>query len=132
MFHIQLKTDESTTVIEEFLQLSAEIGVEGAVVFGGVLILYIIGGAVVTTLLEVGVPYPIFSLENDPVLLITGTIVGIFTVQAAGSLLLYHLHAGIKEESASSVMLSLIALGIGGGLLRTTVPHIWGVVITLI
>lgn len=132
MFTIQSKTDESTTLIEEFLQLSAEIGVEGAVLFGGVLILYVAGGAVMITLLELGVPYPIFSIETDPVLLITSTIVGVFTVQAAGSLLLYHFHIGIKRESISSVMLSLIALGVGGALLRTTVPQTWGVLTTLV
>jgi hypothetical protein len=132
MFTIQSKMDESTTLIEELLQLSAEIGAEGAVLFGGVFILYVVGGAVTTTLLKLKIPYPIFSVETDPVLLITGTIVGVFTVQAAGSLLLYHFHVGVKRESVSSVMLSLIALGVGGALLRTTVPQTWEILTTLV
>lgn len=132
MFPIQLKTDESTTLITEVLQLSAEVGAEGAVLFGGVLVLYVITGAIMTSIMKMGTPYPTFSLEADPVFLITSTIVGIFSVQGAGSLLLYHLFVGIKDESASSVMLSLITLGIGGTLLGITLPETWRLFINYI
>lgn len=122
MFSIQSRTEESTTLIADALQLTAEIGVEGALLFGGVLVLYVVIGTFMTKIMNIGTPYPPLSLGADPVLLITGTIVGIFTVQGAGSLLLYHLLVGIREESAQSVTLGLIALGIGGALLEITLP----------
>lgn len=132
MFPIQLRTDESTTAIGDVLQLSAEIGVEGVVLFGGILVLYVIIEAIMTTVLKLETPYPIFTFDADPVLLLTGTIIGIFTVQGAGSLLLYHFYVGIKSESIPSVVLSFIALGIGGALLEITLLDTLGVLISLI
>lgn len=132
MFPIRLRTDESTNILGEILQLSAEIGAEGAVLFGGILVVYVIIGALTTTIMKSGTSYPILSLEADPVFLITGTIVGIFTVQAAGSLLLYHYYVGIKDETVSSVVLSFVALGIGGALLDVTVPGTWRLLIGLL
>lgn len=132
MFPIRLRTDESTNILGEVLQLSAEIGAEGAVLFGGILVVYVIIGALTTTIMKSGTSYPILSLKADPVFLITGTIVGIFTVQAAGSLLLYHYYVGIKDETVSSVVLSFVALGIGGALLDVTVPGTWRLLIGLL
>lgn len=136
---VQLKTDESTTLIEELLQLSIEIGTEGAVLFGGVLLLYLVSsviatslvnpGVIATSVMNPGVPYPLFSLEADPVLLLTGTAVGVFTVQAAGSLLLYQCYVGVTDGSIPSIALSLVALGIGSGLLRMTLPETWGLLL---
>lgn len=131
MFPARLRTDESTDIIGELLQLSAEIGAEGAVLFGGALVVYVIIGSVATAITRTGGSYSIVSLEADPVFLVTGTIVGIFTVQAAGSLLLYHFHVGVRDESVSSVVLGFIALGIGGALLEVTVPGTWRLLVGL-
>lgn len=120
---IDLRTGESPTLIEELLQLSADIGVEGTVLFGVLLLAYFVGGVIVTATLGIQAPYPFLSLDADPVLVIDGSIVGMFTVQTAGSLLLYHTYVGIDDESVSSVVLSLIALGIGGSLLQMTLPE---------
>lgn len=128
----QLRTGESTTVIEELLQLSAEIGVGGTVLFGEILLSYLVIGAIATTIIGLHTPYPFSSFEADPVVLIDGTIVGIFTVQAAGSLLLHHFYSGINNESLSSVVLSFIALGIGGALLQTTLPGALEILISYI
>lgn len=129
MVSVQLRTDESTTLIEELLQLSIETGTEGAVLFGGVLVLYLVSGVIATSVVSSGVPYPLFSFEADPVLLFTSTAVGIFTVQAAGSLLLYQFYVGVTHGSTSAIALSLVALGIGGGLLRMTLPVTWGLLL---
>lgn len=128
----QLRTDESISLLEEFLQLSAEVGVEGAVLSAALLLLYFMIGAIVTTILSLQTPYPFLSFNADPVLLIDGTMVGIFTVQGAGSLLLYQFFVGIDEESLPSVVLSFIGLGIGGGLLQMTLPEALGILINWI
>lgn len=125
MIHDPVETNENATLIEEFLQLSAEVGVSGTVVFGELLLLYVLVGAVVTMLLSVHTPYPFFSLEADPVLLIDGMIIGICTVQSAGSLILYNFFSGIDDEALASVTLSFVALGVGGALLQLTVPEVW-------
>lgn len=129
MLSVRPRTDESTTLLEELLQLSIEIGTEGAVLFGGVLVLYLVSGGIATSAVHAAVPYPLFSLEADPVLLCTSTLTGLFTVQAAGSLLLYRLSVGVTHGSAQAIALSFIALGIGGGLLRMTFPEIVGIVL---
>ncbi|MEF8812419.1 MAG: hypothetical protein V5A55_01160 [Halovenus sp.] len=128
----ELSTGENTTLIEELLQLSADIGVEGTVLFGGLLLVYFAVGVIVTAILGLHAPYPFLSLEADPVLLIDGTIIGIFTVQAAGSLLLYHSYVGLDNKSVWSVVLSLIALGLGGSLLQMTLPEIWNSVVSFV
>lgn len=132
MSPIQLRTDESTTAVGELLQLSAEIGAEGAVLCGGILVLYVIIGAIIPAVVNSGTPYPIYTFESDPVFPLSGTIIGIFTVQGAGSLLLYHVHVGIEEESISSVALSFIALGVGGALLEMSLPESYEFLSTLI
>ena len=126
----ELKTADGTTIIEEYLQLAVDIGLEGTVLFGELLAGYFVAGVIVTVLLGLHSPYPFLSLEADPFLLIDGTIIGIFTVQTAGSLLLYHLYVGINDESVTSVALSLIALGVGGGLLQMTLPGAWKIVVS--
>jgi hypothetical protein len=128
----QLRTDESTKPLEEFLQVSAEIGVEGTVLFGVFLFLYLLAGVIATTVVGLQTPYPFFSFEADPILLLDGTIVGIFTVQAAGSLLLYHFSVGVTDGSLRSVVLSFIGLGIGGALLQTTLPEVLEVFVSYI
>lgn len=110
-------------LVEELLELSAEIGVEGTVLFGVSLFLYALIGVIATTVVGIQTPYPFFSFEADPILLIDGTIVGVFTIQAAGSVLLYNFSVGVDNESVSSVVLSCIGLGIGGALLQTTLPE---------
>lgn len=122
MFPIRLRTDESTTAVGELLQLSAEIGAEGAVLFGGLLVLYAIIGAIIPAVVNSGAPYPMYTFESDPVFPLSGTIIGIFTVQGAGSLLLYHFYVGIEDESVASVALSFVALGVGGALLEMSLP----------
>lgn len=129
MLPIQLNTSESTGMLEEMLQLSAEVGVEGTILFGGVLVLYVIVRSILTGITQPEIPAPIVSVGSDPLFLITATLVGIFTVQAAGSLLIYHFYVGIRAESASSVALSFVGLGTGGALLSVTVPEVWGFVI---
>ncbi len=116
--------DESTELIEEFLQLSAEVGVEGTILFGILLFLYFATGVIMTEFIGLQAPYPFFSLKADPVLLIDGTIVGMFTVQGAGSLLLYHFFVGVNNKSLPSVVLSFIGLGVGGALLQITLPEV--------
>jgi hypothetical protein len=123
MSSTELSPGKSTTPLEELLQLSADIGLEGTVLFGELLLVYFGVGVLLTAILGVHTPYPFLSLEADPVLLIDGTIIGMFTVQTAGSLLLYQYFSGIDGESVWSVVLSLIALGIGGGVLQITVPE---------
>jgi hypothetical protein len=132
MSSTELRADDGTGLIEQLLQLSADIGVEGTVLFGEFLLVYVLLGAVATALLGLHAPYPLFSLQADPVLLIDGTLIGIFTVQAAGSLLLYHFYIGVDNRSVSSVVLSLIALGIGGGLLQLTLPEVWELLVSSI
>lgn len=129
---MQSRTDEWATFLAETLQLSAEMGVDATVLFGGFLVLYVVGGFVVTTILNIGTPYPTLSLQGDPVLLVTSTFVGIFTLQGAGSLLLYQLFVETHESAASSVMRSLIAVGIGGALLEVTAPETWRLLISYI
>jgi hypothetical protein len=123
MLPSQSSTDNGVIQLEEFLQLSAEVGVEGAVLFGVLLFVYFVAGVIVVTTTRAPTPYPFLSVETDPVLLIDSTIVGVFTVQAAGSQLLYHLSAGVDDESLSSVVLSFLALGVGGALLQMSLPE---------
>lgn len=132
MFQTQPRTDESTTLVESLLQLSAEIGVEGTVLFGGLLLSYFVIGVIITTMMELHTPYPFLSPEADPVLLIDGAIVGVFAVQGAGSLLLYHLYVGIDHESVLSVVLDFIVLGFGGALLEMTLPEVWRVLLVIL
>jgi hypothetical protein len=132
MSSTDLRPGNSTTPLEELLQLSADIGLEGTVLFGELLLLYFGAGVMVTAIFGIHTPYPFLSLEADPVLLIDGTIIGIFTVQTAGSLLLYHYLSGINGESVRSVVLSLIALGIGGGVLQMTLPETWEFVVNTV
>jgi len=124
-----LRTGDSNALTEELLQLSTDIGLEATVLFGELLLSYVVVGVVLTAILGFHAPYPFLSPEADPVLLIDGTIIGIFIVQAAGSLLLYHLYVGVDSESVSSVVLSFIALGIGGSLLQLTLPETWGILV---
>lgn len=124
MTKIQLGTEDIPTQVEALLQLSAEIGVEGVVLFGAVLALYLVTGVLLTTILGLNYPYQFFSLRSDPVLLIDGTIIGVFTIQGAGSLLLYHLSTGIDNRSVSSVALSFVGIGLGGAVLQLTVPRL--------
>lgn len=121
----KIDTSDSPTPIEELLPLLADIGVEGSVLFGEILIIYFAIGVVATAVLGLHTPYPFLSTEADPILLITSTTIGLFMIQAAGSLLLYHAYDGIDSESLWSVMLSFIALGIGGSLLQITLPDAW-------
>jgi hypothetical protein len=125
MSRSDVKTSNGATVLEELLQLSAEIGVEGAVLFVGLFSLYLVVGGIVRVVLEMHTPYPFLSPEADPILLIEGTVIGAFTIQGAGSLLLYHFYEGVTNESVWSVVLSLVALGIGGRLLQITLPESW-------
>lgn len=124
-----LRTGDSNALTEELLQLSTDIGLEATVLFGELLLSYVVVGVVLTAILGFHAPYPFLSPEADPVLLIDGTIIGIFTVQTAGSLLLYHLYVGVDNESVSSVVLSFIALGIGGSLLQLTLPEAWRILV---
>jgi hypothetical protein len=132
MLSTQLKSDDSVTLLEEILQLSAEIGVEGAVLFGALLLIYFVTGVLITTTTGLQTPYPFLSFESDPVLMIDSTIVGVFTVQGAGSLLLYHFSAGINDESLSSVVLSFIGLGVGGALLQMTLPGVLELIVSYV
>ena len=120
---IRPTADDVPTQGETLLQLSAEIGVEGMMLFGGLLVLYLVTGLLLTTALGVEYPYPFLSPESDPVFLLDGAVVGLFTVQGAGSLLLYHAVGGIDTESVPSVVLSLIGLGLGGAILQLTLPR---------
>lgn len=60
------------------------------------------------------------SLHNwGPRILLTGTLVSLFIVQATGSLILYHFLIGFDDERSEFVILvSYIGLGSGGGALR--------------
>lgn len=132
MLPVPPETEESTTVVGELLQLSAEIGAEGVVLSVGALVSYVTVRAIAAVILKSGLPYSVLSFESDPILLITSTLIGIFTVQGAASLLLYHFYRGITSESATSVALGFIGLGIGGALLEITVPEAWNLLIGLI
>lgn len=128
----RVRPEDSSTLIEELLQLSADIGTGGTVLFGELLLSYFLIGAIVTTILGLHTPYPFLSLEADPVLLIDSTIVGVFIVQTAGSLLLYHFYVGIDDESLSTVVLNFILLGFGAGLLQMTLPETWELLISFV
>ncbi|WP_143165394.1 hypothetical protein [Halobaculum gomorrense] len=68
-------------------------------------------------------PYPFLSLESDPLFVIGGAITGWFTVQSAGSFVLYHFLVGVKHErSQFAVLMGFISLGFDGALLRVTLP----------
>lgn len=121
---LRLGLDDLPTQVETLLQFSAEIGVEGVVLFGLLLLLYFVTGVLLTTALGMEYPYPFFSLRSDPILLIDSTIVGLFTLQGAGSLLLYHISVGIDNESAQPVLLSFIGMGLGGAILQLTLPRL--------
>ncbi|WP_280585194.1 hypothetical protein [Halorubrum sp. Boch-26] len=127
-----LRADERTTLVEEALRLSVEVGVEGAAVLGGGLLLYFVVGGLLTNAMRARTPYPLFSIQSDPVLLSLGALVGVFTVQAAGSLLLYRFYAGDEDGSAASIALGLVAFGVGGGLLQMTLPAAWELLIHLV
>lgn len=121
---LQSGPDDVPTQVEALLQLSAEVGVEGVVLFGVVLLLYFVTGVTLTTALGVKYPYSFFSLTSDPILLIDSTIVGFFTTQGAGSLLLYHLSVGVDTEAVPSVVLSCIGVGLGGAILQVALPRL--------
>lgn len=132
MLPVPPETEESTTVVGELLQLSAEIGAEGVVLSVGALFSYVIVRAIAAVIMTSGLQYSVLSLESDPILLLTSTLIGLFTIQGASSLLLYHFYKNITRESVTSVALSFIGLGIGGALLEITLPRTWRLLIGLI
>lgn len=109
------------TLLERYLSLAVYIGVRGLIFFGSWFVLYTIIGLSVDMLGWFNLPYPPLSLESDPIFVIGGAIVGVFVVQSAGSLLLYHFLVGIEDEKSEfAVLMGFISLGFGGALLRVT------------
>jgi hypothetical protein len=121
------------TLLERYLALSVHIGIRGMVFVGSWFILYIVMGLTVETLGWFNPPYPPLSLESDPFFIVGGAIVGLFVVQSAGSLLLYHFLVGVKDEKSEfAVLMGFISLGCGGALLRVTLPTAIRMVLSLV
>ena len=111
------------TLLERYLRISVYIGVRGMIFFGSWFVLYTIIGVTVKMSEGFNPPYPPLSLEADPFFVIGGAIVGLFIVQSAGSLLLYHFLVGVNDEKSKlAVLMGFITLGFGGALLRATLP----------
>lgn len=121
------------TLLERYLEISVYIGVRGMIFFGSWFVLYIIIGLAAEMLGWFDPPYPPLSLESDPFFVLGGAIVGLFTVQSAGSFLLYHFLVGVEDEKSEfAILMGFISLGFGGALLRVTLPPALRMVSTLV
>ncbi|WP_138005517.1 hypothetical protein [Halalkalirubrum salinum] len=129
----QSRVVEIVTLLERCLSLAVYIGIRGMIFFGSWFVLYTIIGLSVDTLGWFNLPYPPLSLESDPVFVIGGAIVGVFVVQYAGSLLLYHFLVGVEDEKSEfAVLMGFISLGFGGALLRVTLLPALRMVLSLL
>lgn len=119
----QSRVVEIATLLERYLELSVYIGVRGMIFFGSWFVLYTIMGPAAEMLGWFDPPYPPLSLESDPFFVLGGAVVGLFTVQSAGSFLLYHFLLGVGDEKSEfAVLMGFISLGFGSALLRVTLP----------
>lgn len=115
------RTVVAVSLLERYLRMSVFIGLRAMLFTGSVFVLYVVGGIVFTSIGWFDPPYPFLSLEADPIFLIGGAIAGLFIVQSAGSLLLYHFLVGFERENSQfSVLMGFVSLGFGGALLRVT------------
>lgn len=121
-----MKPPRSRTVrvavfLETYLQISTRVGLSGTLFFGSLFLLYIVVGMATDVLGLFDLPYPFLSFEADPFFVIGGAVLGLFMVQASGSLILYHFLVGAENDrSQFTILLGFISLGFGGGLLRLT------------
>jgi hypothetical protein len=91
--------------------------------FASWFLLYIVIGLTAGFFGSLNPPYPFLSLEADPFFVIGGAVTGLFIVQSAGSLVLYHFLVGVESDrSQFAVLMGFISLGFGGALLRVTLP----------
>lgn len=121
------------TLLERVLALSVYIGVRGMIFVASWYVLYIGMAATLDLFGWFHSAYPPLSLNSDPFFVIGGAVVGLFVVQAAGSLVLYHLLVGVEDaKSQFSVLMGFISLGFGGALLRVTVPTAVEMVVTFL
>lgn len=111
------------TLLETYLQIWFRLSLYGLLFFASWFLLYIVIGLVAGFVGVLNPPYPSLSLKADPFFVIVGAITGLFTVQSAGSFVLYHFLIGIEDDrSQFAVLMGLISLGFGGALLRLTLP----------
>jgi hypothetical protein len=115
------RTVKAVTLLESHLRFSVFFGLGGALMTGGLFLLYVLIGTVAQVLGLFHPPYPFLSLEADPIFNIGGAVTGLFIVQGAGSMLLYHFLVGFEDEKSQfAVLMSFISLGFGAALLRIT------------
>jgi hypothetical protein len=111
------------TLLETHLEISFRLGLYGMLFFASWFLLYVVIGLVAGFVGLLNPPYPFLSLEADPFFVIGGAITGLFTVQSAGSFVLYHFLVGVEDDrSQFAVLMGFISLGFGGALLRVTLP----------
>lgn len=112
------------TLLETHLKVSVRVGLRGALFVGSWFLLYIGIGVTADFLGWLNPPYPFLSLDADPFFVIGGAVIGLFLLQSAGSLLLYHFLVGFEDErSQMAVLWGFISLGFAGALLRVTLPN---------
>lgn len=111
------------TLLETYLEISVHIGLYGMFFSITCFLGYIVIGLTSGFFGVLNLPYPFLSLEGDPFFVIGGAIIGMFTVQSAGSFVLYHLLVGVEDDrSQFAILMGFISLGFGGALLRVTLP----------
>lgn len=119
----QSRVTRIALLLESYLKLSFSVGIRGTILAMSLFLLYI--GMALSAIIFgwPDLPYPILSLESDPLLVSGRVLVGVFIVQASGSLVLYHLLVGIEDDKSQfAVLWGFISLGFCGALLRATLP----------
>jgi hypothetical protein len=120
-------------LLERYLVISVRIGARGAVFTTILFLSYILAGHIADILGWFDPPYRFLSLDGDPFFVLGGVVIGIFVVQSAGSLLLYHFLVGFEDDrSQFAVIWGFISLGFGGALLRITLPRAVGLLLELL
>ena len=99
------------------------VSLRSLLVVSGWFALYIVGGFVGSALGWIDLPYPLFSLEADPLFAIGTTLIGLCTGLATSSILLYHFLIGFDEDKSEfDVLIGFISLGFSVAILRITLP----------
>ena len=92
------KTAKAAILLQRCLKAFIRVGLRSLLVVSGWFALYIVGGFVGSTLGWIDLPYPLFSLEEDPFFAIGITLIGLCTGLATSSILLYHFLIGFDEN----------------------------------
>ena len=110
-------------LLQRCLKASIRVGLRSLLVVSGWFALYIVGGFVGSALGLIDLPYPLFSLEEDPFFAIGTTLIGLCTGLATSSILLYHFLVGFEEDKSQfDLLMGLISLGFSVAILRITLP----------